>query len=271
MPQSHSMSSIPLVLFSHGTGGNRLACSWFCKGLAAKGFMVAAVDHFGNTFDNPISKEFVTIWQRPQDISFVLSELLKDETIAKKWDGSKIYMAGYSIGGYTALALAGAKINWDNVIQFTKTPEGFKEVNVPELPGLIKMFEDTNIIQEFKKSPDLLDKRVKAVFVMSPAAGQGFTSKNQMKRIKIPLMIVGVEADSIAPIKTNALHYSKLLPGAEFYLQKGKAGHYVFLNEGTTEMVKAAPVFFQDSEGVDRHAIHQEIIHMAVKFFNKKK
>ncbi|HEY5917424.1 MAG TPA: hypothetical protein VIU13_08495, partial [Chryseolinea sp.] len=52
----------PLILFSHGTGGGRLTVEWFCAGLASMGFIVAAVDHFGNTFDNPIPIEFVKFW-----------------------------------------------------------------------------------------------------------------------------------------------------------------------------------------------------------------
>lgn len=271
IPQNNNAASFPLVMFSHGTGGNRLACSWFCKGLADKGFIVAAVDHFGNTYDNPIPKEFVTIWQRPQDISFVLSELLNEKNIAAKLDNSKVYMAGFSIGGYTSLALAGAKIDWDNVIRFTHTPQGFKEINVPEMPGLISMFEQDIILEEFNKSPDLLDKRFKAVFVMSPAAGQGFSSKKQMKRIKVPVFIVGAESDNIAPIRTNALHYKKLLPKSELYILKNKVGHYVFLNEGTVEMKSAAPIFFQDAEGINRNEIHRQIISLAEIFFNKIK
>lgn len=262
---------LPLVMFSHGTGGNRLACSWFCQGMAEKGFIVVAVDHFGNTFDNPIPKEFITFWQRPQDISFVLSQVLRSEEIKTKVDKSRIYVAGFSLGGYTSLALAGAKINWDNIIQFTHTPEGFKEVNVPEMPGLIKMFEQDSIVQAFKGSPDLLDKRFKAIFLLSPAAGQGFSSRKQMQRIKVPVFIVGAESDSVAPIKTNAMHYKSLLPKAEWYLIEGKAGHYVFLNEGTVEMKNAAPVFFQDAKEVNRNEIHRKVINLAQIFFTKQK
>ena len=265
-PETNSIS-LPLVMFSHGTGGNRLACSWFCEGLAEKGFIIVAIDHFGNTFDNPIPKEFVTFWQRPQDISFVLSELLKDQSYSSKIDPNKIYMAGFSIGGYTSLALAGAKLNWNNIIQFSKTPQGVKEINVPEMPGLLQMYQQDSVVQSFKNSPDLLDKRFKAVFVMSPAAGQGFSSKKQMKRVKVPIFIIGAEADSVAPIKTNALHYKKLLPKAMWYLVKGKAGHYVFLNEGTEELRKNMPVFFKDDESVNRSEIHRQMIEKAEIFF----
>lgn len=58
LPETNS-KQLPLVMFSHGTGGNRIASRWFCEGLAQRGFAVVAVDHFGNTFDNPIPVEFL--------------------------------------------------------------------------------------------------------------------------------------------------------------------------------------------------------------------
>lgn len=267
LPADTTTAQFPLVLFSHGTGGNRLACRWFCEGLAGEGFMVAAVDHYGNTFDNPIPQEFVTIWQRPQDITFVLSQLLQDKTVSRQIDTSKIVAAGFSIGGYTALALAGAKIDWNNIIKFIHTPQGYKEVNIPEMPGLIKMFEQENINNSFNNAPNLKDARIKAVFVMAPAAGQGFSSKKQMNEVKVPVYIVGAASDSIAPVKTNAAHYKKLIPRSKAYLIKGKAGHYVFLNEGTDQMKDAAPVFFKDADGVVRRNIHKQVVSKASRFF----
>ena len=271
IPEISSSEPFRLIMFSHGTGGNRLACQWFCEGLAKKGFLIAAVDHYGNTYTNPIPKEFVTVWQRPLDISFVLSQILIEKEFAGKIDESKIYAAGFSLGGYTSITLAGANIDLDNFIRFIHTPQGFKEANIPEMPGLINLFEQDSIKLSFKRAPNLKDNRIKAIFVMAPALGQGFSSKDQMKDVNIPIFIVGVQSDSIAPITTNASHYKKLLPKAEWYLIKGKAGHYVFLNEGNEEMKQAAPTFFKDPDDVDRYKIHQQIINKAASFFASQK
>ena len=116
LPSGEKKSSYPLIMFSHGTGGNRLASQWFCAGLANKGFIVAAVDHYGNTYDNPIPIEFVSIWKRPQDISFVLSKLLTEKQFAGNISESNIFAAGFSLGGYTSLALAGAEINGHKLV-----------------------------------------------------------------------------------------------------------------------------------------------------------
>ena len=267
-PAEKTTAELPLIMFSHGTGGNRLACSWFCEGMASKGFIVAAVDHFGNTYDNPIPKEFVSIWKRPQDISFVLSQLLNKKQATLKIDTSEIFAAGFSLGGYTSLALAGANMDVNTLIKFFKTPEGKKEVDIPEIPGLIKFFEQDSIIKEFENNNKLKDQRVQGVFAMAPAVGQGFKSRSQMKGIDVPVFIVGVSGDSIAPVKTNAQHYNNLIPKAGWHAVEGNAGHYVFLNVGNDELKKIAPLYFTDAEGVNRAKIHAQVLLQAEKFFN---
>lgn len=244
LPSGEKKSSYPLIMFSHGTGGNRLASQWFCAGLANKGFIVAAVDHYGNTYDNPIPIEFVSIWKRPQDISFVLSKLLTEKQFAGNISESDIFAAGFSLGGYTSLALAGAEINGNKLVEYFKTEKGRPEIEVPEMPGLITLFEQDNILVDLKNNAALKDNRIKGAFVMAPAAGQGFTSAEQMKNVNVPVFIVGANADKIAPVETNANHYKRLLSDARFYFVEGKAGHYVFLNAVNDEIKKAAPVYF---------------------------
>jgi len=103
---------------------------------------------------------------------------------------------------------------------------------------------------------------------MAPAVGQGFSSSRQLQDITIPVYIVGAQADSIAPVKTNAAHYKGMLPNAKWYLVPENAGHYVFLNSGNKALQRAAPLFFRDGEGVDREAIHREVADRAAAFFN---
>lgn len=266
---SEQRSSFPLIMFSHGTGGNRLASSWFCAGLASRGFIVAAVDHFGNTYDNPIPVEFVSIWKRPQDISFVLSKLLAEKQFAGRIRESDIFAAGFSLGGYTALALAGAEINGDALINFLKTPQGRSEIEIPEMPGLMALFEQEDIVTRLRHNAALKDNRIRGVFVMAPAGGQGFSSAEQMKNVDVPVFIVGANSDKVAPVETNAKHYKTLLPHAEWYLIDGKAGHYVFLSVGNDDLKKAAPVFFADDASVDREKIHSNVISLAELFLKK--
>ena len=43
---------MPLILLSHGAGAGRQNLEWLADGLVKKGFIVAAVDHYGTTYDS---------------------------------------------------------------------------------------------------------------------------------------------------------------------------------------------------------------------------
>lgn len=259
----------PLILFSHGTGGGRNTVEWFCAGLAEQGFIVAAVDHFGNTFDNPIPEEFVKVWNRPLDISFVLTQLLRDNDFANSIDSTRIGAAGFSLGGYTVIALAGGKLDWTALTKFFKSPHGKDEVNVPEMPGLIDLIDKPEIKKGFAAAPSLHDKRIKSIFAMSPAAGQGFPTKQNLSQVSIPTYIVTVGGDKIAPPNTNAAHYAKLIPRAGYALIDEQAGHYVFLNEAKESLKSQAPMFFSDRAGVNRREVHEKVLAVAFEHFRK--
>ncbi len=260
----------PLILISHGTGGGRLTLEWLADILVKNGFIVAAVDHWGNTFDNKIAIDFVTPWERPQDISFILTGLLKNEKFGPVIDKGRIGAAGFSIGGYTTIALAGARLNFEALKNYSNTSGGKQEATLPEFPGLMDIINGNEVAESFRKSPKRLkDNRIKAFFAISPAVGQGFTDRSQFKDIDKPLYIVDVENDRITPYKTNALHYHQLIPGSQYLLIKGKADHYVFLNEAAEPVKKEAPVYFIDNPSVDRHAIHEQVGKLAADFFKE--
>lgn len=101
----------PLVLLSHGTGGNRFSLAWLAIALVKQGYMVIAPDHWGNTFDNKIPEYFVRYWDRPLDVRFLLSQIFADENLCKYIDHEKIGALGFSFGGNAVLALAGDKQN----------------------------------------------------------------------------------------------------------------------------------------------------------------
>jgi dienelactone hydrolase len=108
----------PLIAFSHGYGGHRRQSTFLCTHLASHGYVVAAVDHTGNTvFDvlhtvmqlaaggprpdsDAILREFVEL--RPADVSFMLDQVLAGEFEAVI-DAARIGMAGHSFGGWTTL------------------------------------------------------------------------------------------------------------------------------------------------------------------------
>ncbi|HTD98118.1 MAG TPA: hypothetical protein VK668_02485 [Mucilaginibacter sp.] len=261
----------PLILISHGTGGGRFTLEWLADALVKNGFMVAAVDHWGNTYENKIAIDFVTPWERPKDISFVLTGLLKDPKFGPAIDQNRIGAAGFSIGGYTVIALAGGRLDFEALKKYSNTPGGKQEMTLPEFPGLEEILKTGEADESFKKSPKMLkDKRIKAFFAISPAIGQGFAKQSQFKELDKPLYLLEVESDHITPYKTNAEHYHQLIPASQYLLIKGKADHYVFLGEAAEPVKKQSPIYFTDDPSVDRHAIHQQAGELAAKFFKEK-
>nr|WP_281270954.1 hypothetical protein [Mucilaginibacter oryzae] len=260
---------LPLILLSHGTGGGRLTLEWLAQAIANSGCMVAAVDHYGNTYDHKIPLEFVKPWERPLDISFAITSLLNMPDIGPLIDQRKIGAAGFSFGGYTIIALAGAQLDFDQARNYYKTI-GRKELEIPEFPGLVKLLDDSSLIAGSRHVPPLKDKRIKAFFSISPALGFGFIRKQQVADVTGPLYIVGSQSDSIAPVKTNARHYHRLIPKSTYMELPGKVGHYVMLAEAIDAVKKEAPIYFTDDISVNRHAVHLKVDSLAVGFFRKE-
>lgn len=108
----------PLIAFSHGYGGHRRQSTFLSTHLASHGYVVAAVDHSGNTvFDvlhavmqmqmggtrvDPEVGLQEYIGHRPLDVSFMIDQVLGGE-LASLIDGERIGMAGHSFGGWTTL------------------------------------------------------------------------------------------------------------------------------------------------------------------------
>ncbi|MFI5139111.1 MAG: alpha/beta hydrolase family protein [Sphingobacteriales bacterium] len=257
----------PLILISHGTGGGRMTLEWLADILVKNGFIVAAVDHYGNTYDNKIAADFIEPWRRPLDISYALSALLKETLFGSRIDTARIGAAGFSIGGYTVIALAGGKLDLNALKVYLNTPAGKKEAAIPEFPNLMSKIDANSVARSFNSSPPLKDSRIKAFFAICPAIGQGFVNKEQFAAIQSPVYIVGAQSDSIAPVKTNAKHYHELIKGSKLMVTEGKIGHYVFLNEATDAYKRQAPFIFTDDVSVNRRQVHERVGQSAVEFF----
>jgi predicted dienelactone hydrolase len=90
----------PLVMFSHGAGGNGSIYAWFGEYLASHGYLVAMAYHYrANTYDSSALYVRNRIWQRPRDISMDITNLLQDKTWGPHIDPSQIGVAGHSQGG----------------------------------------------------------------------------------------------------------------------------------------------------------------------------
>ncbi len=121
--------SFPLVAFSHGFGGHRRQTTHLCTHLASHGYVVASVDHTGNTMVDVVQQAIRAmqdgtppskseqkrvmreiIAARPLDVSFMIDAVTDGRAgdVASSVDPDRIGVSGHSFGGWTALMVTAA-------------------------------------------------------------------------------------------------------------------------------------------------------------------
>ncbi|WP_109299862.1 dienelactone hydrolase [Aquimarina sp. AU474] len=258
----------PLLLVSHGTGGNRFSLTWFIEKMVKEGYIVVSIDHYGNSTFNKLPREFVKWWERAIDMQYALTNVLKDPLVGSKIDVSKIGGVGFSLGGYTNIALAGGYVDRNH--HEGNNDDRAMPPEFPKTDEIIDFDTDSLIVSSYNMYKDQVkDDRIKAFFVMAPAIGFGFHSEKQTDKITAPIFIVAGKGDTNTPIKSNALHYHNLIKTSSLHLFNEHVNHYVFLNESTEFGKKIAPIITTDHPEVNRKEIHQKTVDLAIDFFNQ--
>jgi predicted dienelactone hydrolase len=268
-----AFSKFPLIALSHGTGGSALQMAWLGTYLAARGYIVVAVNHPGNNAVTGYTTQgFIEGWERAKDISTVIGDMLADPRFGSKIDPARIGAAGFSYGGFTMMELAGATADLNRLLAWCDEPKG--ACNPPEMPDLMEKFKaiktQPGVQQSLQHSGDSYrDPRIRAVFAIAPGVARAFTA-DSLQKITIPVEIVAGAADSIAPPAENAQFFASNITTAKLTILPGRVGHYTFLDVGTEAGKRQLPQFFVDSPGVDREAVHKQVAKMAADFFDKE-
>ncbi|MEM1399807.1 MAG: alpha/beta hydrolase, partial [Pseudomonadota bacterium] len=168
-PLVASPARFPVVLLSHGTGGSAVMMGWIGRRLAQAGFVAIAVDHHGNCGSEPYQAEgFICWWERPADLSVALTELASQSPFEGRLNLNQAFAAGFSLGGYTVLSLAGALTDHSLFEQWLKTQPGFTGPReFPDLAGkLPDLLKTSNVFrQSFDRQGHCYrDPRVKAIY-----------------------------------------------------------------------------------------------------------
>lgn len=263
----------PVILFSHGFGGTARMMGWFTTNLARAGFVVVAVDHPGNNgLDKMTAPGAVMFWDRPEDLRAALAAVRTDPTIGPHLDMRRVGAAGFSAGGFTALAAAGARVDPDLFIAFCKAhpddgvclpqkefpltlEEGFKALEAPELKAELAHARDDHTIPE-----------VRAAFAIAPAIVQAFEPAS-LANLKTPVAIILGDSDPVAPPHTNGGVAARAIPGAELKVLPS-VGHYDFLSTCTQAAIETTPLC--GALKVQQDRTHQAALTMAFGFFARR-
>jgi predicted dienelactone hydrolase len=197
--------------------------------------------------------------------------LLKDSTFGPRIDGNRVAAAGFSLGGYTMIEIAGGITDPAAFMDFCASSKADAICRSPlEFPTLIEDFKKlTNEKPGFLRhaSDSYRDPRVRGVFAMAPALGPAFRPTS-LTKISIPVQIVAGEGDTSVPVGSGAKYLAANIPGAKLVIYPGGVGHYVFLDSCTEQGRKSAPMLCNDAAGVDRDAVHSQTVNSALQFFS---
>jgi len=224
----------PVILLSHGFGGTARIMGWFGTAMARAGYVVIAVDHPGNNGLDPMTVPGALLgWERAGDLRRALEFALADEQIGPHIDGTRIGIAGFSLGGFTALVGAGARADLTRLRRFCAAhpQDGVcrPQIEFPVTPAQRAAFEGdpANADLLSNAGADHSIPHLRAVFAMAPAVVQGLTPAS-LRHIAVPVSIILGGSDVVAPPQTNGIVAAQLIPHAELKIMAG-AGHYNFL------------------------------------------
>ncbi|WP_109482742.1 alpha/beta fold hydrolase [Paraburkholderia sp. C35] len=244
---------LPLVVISHGHGGSYFGHHDLAETLADAGFVVAAINHPGDTFsDMSRAAELLEFIERPIDIKRLIDYMVSTAPEADRIDASRIGFFGFSRGGYTGLALAGG--NPDFVHANVPCDDNYpicKELHQSNLPPVTVVH----------------DARIKAYVLADPL--NEFPERSDLKHVQVPIQLWASQygGDGVLPETSPAL--ADALPQRPEFHVVPQAAHFAFLAPCSPSLKQSAPEICDDAQGFDRTEFHHQFDQMALRFFNK--
>ncbi len=243
---------LPLVVVSHGRKGSLIGHHDTAEVLADAGFIVAAINHPGDTATDLSRTDDLSIYlQRPNDIKRLVDFMVGESAMASNIDRERIGLFGFSRGGYTALVVIGADPDWVNATvhcrQFT--------------PRLCEQIRG----EEFSARHLTHDPRIKAAVIADPRAGL-FTA-GSFAAIRIPVQLWASEfgGDGVIPHSVDIV--DKSLSSKHEYHVVANARHFSFLAPCSPSQAKTVPRLCVDTTGFDRVAFHRQFNADMLAFF----
>jgi predicted dienelactone hydrolase len=254
---------LPLVLISHGTAGGLTSHYDTALALAGAGFVVAAPTHSGDNYaDQSYAGNRLDLIDRPRQMAVVLDWVLNSWSARGSVDPRRIGIFGFSLGGFTALVLAGGTPELWRMRQLCS-----ERPRAPECLFVRQRHGDQ--LDAGSGDPAWRhDMRIKAAVVAAPAAAYLF-GPGDLKHVLIPIQLWRAENDESAPDAWNSALVRQELPGSVEEHMVAGAGHFVFLAPCNSGLAAVASSICVDAPGFDRTAFHRDFNESVVQFFVK--
>ena len=232
LPQLRKLSitqkAAPVVVISHGLAEDRNTFAYLAQHLASYGFAVAVIEHpgidkqrfqqyFTGRANSPEPMELIN---QPLDVKYLLDELQRrsqfDPILQGRLNLHSVGVIGHSLGGYTALVLAGAKINQEQ-LRSDCYPNNSLNMSL-----LVQC--DTRELSTANYS--LQDHRIQAVIAINPLTSSIF-GQSGLSQIQVPSMLIAATDDIVTPASSEQIRPFTWLTTSEKYLVlMEKATHF---------------------------------------------
>ncbi len=256
-----------LILLSHGNAGTELGHSGLAQALARNGYLVAALRHPGDNWqDRSLIKTSPEQYfdERPRQASRVIDAILADPAwrarIATDPQGPLVGALGHSAGGYTVLALVGARPDLSRMrthclAEASEDPifcgMGRPGAAAPPSPAATR---------------SLKDERVRAIVAMAPA-GVLLTAES-LATVRPATMIYEAERDRFLVPRFHAEWVAKNLPAPNLH-RVPNAWHFAFMDTPSMSLPSPDGDVAANPPGFDRDAFLKQLAVEIVAFFDK--
>jgi len=216
--------TFPLVVVSHGMYGNIYNQAWLGSELARRGFVVAMVNHPGTSTFLRDPDQARQLWDRPVDLSRLISYLTGDSAFRDRIDPDRIYAAGHSLGGLTVMLLAGAEFDAE---RYRSNCRGEKHPVVCDVLAGWSVAETDADRREMESSQK--DPRVAGVISMD-LGGTPVFSLQSLAAIDIPVLVFGSGRADMLDQDVESRALAAALPaGKARHVELEDAGHFDFM------------------------------------------
>lgn len=242
----------PMVVISHGTGGNFAGHVDTAVALARAGFVVAALTHPGDNSDD--NSRASKIEERPAALSQLITYMLTVWPGRASIDPKRIGAFGFSVGGFTVLAAAGGRPDMRRFADHCADHPAFF------VCALLRS-HPRELTSDW---PNVADPRIKAIVVAAPALGFTF-DRAGLAGVRVPVQLWKADDDQVLPAPFYADAVRAALPNEpEFHPVPG-AGHFDFL--APCVVPSMMPQLCESAPNFDRVAFHQRFDTDVVRFF----
>lgn len=267
-------ASGPLVILSHGFGSDRKFLTYLARHLASYGITVASLEHPGSNFNwlNGVSlgtnpeellppSEFI---DRPLDVSFVLDRLTELDqgysSLRDQINTQQVTVIGHSLGGYTALALAGGKLDLEGLRQFCQ-----KRGPVGRSPADWFQCAATDLNQD---NLQLQDRRVAQVIALNAVTGHLFGDKG-LEQVSVPTLILTGTQDTITPPWEHQLRPFAQLAGPKYLIAAIGGTHLSVTDPTNLNDALAQSTLVKELTGKQAEPLRQLLLGVSLAFIKQ--